>query len=111
MKLLVIALLLVGGFLLYRMTIGNVQDSYQFCVDQALTGKADTATLSCGAQRTVYEELISCVTSVQKKSFVGTMLYKPFGTKDKVETLIYEHNDECRESTVEMPGEALYVSY
>lgn len=111
MKLLVIAVFCVGIFFLYQMTIGAVRHSYDFCIEQALAAKTEAEVLTCGAQKAVYEELVTCIVTVQKESGLATFLYGVFGTKSEVNILVKEHNQECRLSTVKLPEEAFYLEY
>lgn len=110
MKLLVIAAISIGGFILYQMLIGPVRVSYQLCIAVAQDATVDDIHMSCGAKRQVYEELTQCIETVQSQSNINSILYSPFGFKAEVDTLLETHNKECPNSKVKLPQETLYIS-
>ena len=110
MKLLVIAIICIGFFFIYQKTIGSTLLSYEFCVDQTVALKSESIDMTCGVKRVIYEDLLTCVTSIQQENMAGSFLYGPSGTKKQVELLITEHNSACKQSTVDIPKEGLYIS-
>jgi hypothetical protein len=110
MKLLVIAIICIAAFFLYQKTIGSTKLSYKFCVDQATSFKNENLAASCGVKREVYEELLTCITTVQQENIAGSLLYGPTGTKNTIELLIAEHNQACPQSLVKAPTEGIYIN-
>lgn len=110
---LVFAVLIIGGYFGYQIMISSVKAAYDLCLEVTLEQVEDSEAklLSCGAKREVYEELASCVVSAQKINNLNSFLYSPLGYKLKIDTLIGAHNEVCRSSKVDMPGEGIYLEY
>lgn len=108
MKMLVLAILVIGGYFIYQTTIGSAERAYSFCLELTKEQLVLAEQLSCGAQREVLEELSSCIVTVQRQSNIKSFLYNPLGFKIKIDTLIETHNEECPNSEVKIPEEGLY---
>lgn len=109
MKLFLLALVSIGVFLLYQSTVGRTKDNFNLCISTASTAKAEMISDSCKKKMSIYEELSSCVVTVQKMSSISSLLYAPLGIKSTVDILISAHNEECPSEKVRIPGEGMYL--
>lgn len=109
MKMILLACICIGAFVLYSSTVGRAKDNYTYCLATAEAAKALSFDESCKTKKDIYVELRSCIVTVQKQGFIAGMVYGPLGIQNKATLLIETHNEECAADKVPLPGESLYL--
>ncbi|MDQ5951195.1 MAG: hypothetical protein QG639_472 [Patescibacteria group bacterium] len=113
MKIVVWCLLIVGVYLGYQFSIGAVFREYQDCYDTAAlelaSGNVPENQL-CVIEKLEYEEMSSCVQSIQQASNLVSFLYQASPAKKDIERDIEIHNEACPVNKIDPPPESFYIS-
>lgn len=113
MKIALWALIVVGIYFLYQLTIGKVFHQYTNCYDIAkgnLHPEDEAESAVCVSEKLVYDDLVSCIKKVEKQNNFAAFLYQASPSKRSIEADITDHNQACPNQIVSLPKESFYIS-
>ncbi len=111
MKILVLAIIAIGVYFGYVMIVGGVKAAYDPCITIAKETMDQESGESCTTKQQVMQDLVTCIEDAKKEDNFKAYLYGPLGYESTVGTMVINHNKECRNSKVTVPGEGLYLQY
>ena len=112
MKLLLFALLIVGGYFLFQYTIGAINNNYQNCwqfSQDKITEINANSSNNCSLVASAYEDMFACIEDVQATGNVESFVYQASPVRGNVEAAIIEHNIECSGFKVRPPKQKIFI--
>lgn len=109
MKVIFLAVVCIGIFFLYQITIGRAKHNFASCMDDLRLAQQDLENSVCSLKKQPLEDALACVTAVQKESQVASFLYTPLGFKNDMNLLIDTYNEECPQQKIDKTKDVLYL--
>lgn len=113
MKLLLFALLLVGGYFLYQYTIGRINNNFRTCYQTAqndiVSIQSSSSLNACPPIAKAYENMFSCIEDLQSQGNIQSFVYQSSPVRAEVEAAVIEHNVECSGHKVNPPKQKIFV--